>query len=259
MGWFSKPALRARLPTAVTLPRSMIAAGWAGLLVLPLLLAAKLDAVLVQASADLGASLAERTPLGWRARAEAEADLLEINADEPRPTGDPSSPPAAQLRSAHQQVARHAEPTGASEPGSSGASSVRSVSAAGGAKHRMIPRGIRVRKGRVLVLSRTAATPGASPVAASATRPAGLRLTGVGGLGIAVQDGDVLTHAAGQPLHSLAQVIGLVAGARHQHAAEVSGTLYRGDEPINLIVEMPYLRQRDPEHHAHKQRRLEQR
>lgn len=104
--------------------------------------------------------------------------------------------------------------------------------------------GIRIRKARVLALSRSAGIPGGSFVQASEQHPAGLMLSGVSGLGVGVQDGDVLTHAAGQPVHSVAQVIGLVAGARHAKAPAISGTLYRGAQRIQLHVEMPYLERR---------------
>lgn len=104
--------------------------------------------------------------------------------------------------------------------------------------------GIRIRKAKVLALSRSAGIPSGSFVPATGERPAGMLLSGVSGLGVGVQDGDVLTHAAGQPVHSVAQVIGLVAGARHAKAPAISGTLYRGAQRIQLNVEMPYLERR---------------
>ena len=228
------------------LPRIVVAAGCAGLLALPPLLAGKLGTLLLNSSADLGATLAEAVPLSWQARAAAAA------ADDAgdTPAAEELDPPASDRTStvgSSDGLAASTEGRAAApQPRAGAVSRQRGETDLGRergqlAPRRTVPRGIRVRQSRVLALSRTAAIPGASPVAASVTRPAGLRLSGVGGLGVGVQDGDVLTHAAGQPLRSLAQVIGLVAGARHARASEVSGTLYRGEESINLIVEMPYL------------------
>jgi hypothetical protein len=79
-------------------------------------------------------------------------------------------------------------------------------------------------------------------VAASARRPAGLRLSGVSALGVGVRDGDVLTEAAGVPALDAGRVIEAILVARARGARSVSGTFYRGDERWAIVVHQPYLR-----------------
>ena len=55
-----------------------------------------------------------------------------------------------------------------------------------------------------------------------------------------MQDGDVLTEAAGQKASSVAAVVGLVLAARARQASEISGRFYRGSVPFLLTVEQPY-------------------
>jgi hypothetical protein len=55
-----------------------------------------------------------------------------------------------------------------------------------------------------------------------------------------LQDGDVLTDAAGEKASSVAAVVGVVLAARARQAAEISGRFYRGGVPFSLIVEQPY-------------------
>jgi len=100
--------------------------------------------------------------------------------------------------------------------------------------------GIRVSAAQVLALSARRAMPHAVFVKANAQRPAGLLLSGVSALGVGVQDGDVLTEAAGQKASSVAQVVGLVLAARARQAAEISGRFYRGSVPFSITVEQPY-------------------
>jgi hypothetical protein len=59
----------------------------------------------------------------------------------------------------------------------------------------------------VLELAESGARPRGKPVGATAQRPAGLRLSGVSALGIGVEDGDVLTEAAGVPALDASGVI----------------------------------------------------
>ncbi len=101
-------------------------------------------------------------------------------------------------------------------------------------------RGIRVKASTVLRLANSGVRPGGSPVAATADRPAGLVLQGVGGLGVGLRDGDVLTQCAGAPASSPGAVIGAVLAARQRRAPAMSGVVYRGSEKIALYVEMPY-------------------
>ncbi|HKO51280.1 MAG TPA: hypothetical protein VJV79_26405 [Polyangiaceae bacterium] len=102
------------------------------------------------------------------------------------------------------------------------------------------PSGIRVSAAQVLALAARRAMPSAVFVKATAQRPAGLRLSGVSALGIGIQDGDVLTEAAGQKASSVAAVVGVVLAARARQAAEISGRFYRGGVPFLLTVEQPY-------------------
>lgn len=101
-------------------------------------------------------------------------------------------------------------------------------------------RGVRVSAAQVLALAARRAMPKAVPVKASAEHPAGLLLRGVSGLGIGMQDGDVLTEAAGQKATSVAVVVGVVLAARGRQATEISGRFYRAGVPYLLVVEQPY-------------------
>jgi len=55
-----------------------------------------------------------------------------------------------------------------------------------------------------------------------------------------LQDGDVLTEAAGQKATSVAVVVGIVLSARGRQVPEISGRFYRGSVPFALSVEQPY-------------------
>jgi hypothetical protein len=78
------------------------------------------------------------------------------------------------------------------------------------------------------------------PVAREGTRPAGLRLVGVSGLGVGLLDGDVLTKALGQPVLSRSEVVRAVLGARARGEKVLEGEFYRGTERWVLRVEQPY-------------------
>jgi hypothetical protein len=101
-----------------------------------------------------------------------------------------------------------------------------------------------VSKTAVLALASSGARPHAARVPATAVRPAGLSLAGVGALGIGVQDGDVLTRAVGQPALSTGAVIQAVLGARARHAPVLEGELWRGGQRFLIRVEQPYLDER---------------
>ena len=100
--------------------------------------------------------------------------------------------------------------------------------------------GIRISSAQVLALAARRAMPSAVFVKANAQRPAGLLLSGVSALGVGLQDGDVLTEAAGQKASSVAAVVGLVLAARARQAAEISGRFYRAGVAFSLTVEQPY-------------------
>ncbi|HYJ11896.1 MAG TPA: hypothetical protein VEX18_22885 [Polyangiaceae bacterium] len=95
---------------------------------------------------------------------------------------------------------------------------------------------------KVLELSQSAARPQGAFVQATATHPAGLRLAGVAGLGIGVQDGDILTEALGITPQSPGQIIGAIIEARAKQARYLSGTLWRRGQVLRITVEQPYFR-----------------
>jgi len=100
--------------------------------------------------------------------------------------------------------------------------------------------GIVITSNQVLALAARGAMPRAVFVKASAEHPAGLLLGGVSALGVGLQDGDVLTEAAGQKATSVAMVVGLVLAARSRQASVISGRFYRGGVAFLLTVEQPY-------------------
>jgi len=100
----------------------------------------------------------------------------------------------------------------------------------------------------VLGLANTGARPRGVFVAANGVRPAGLRLIGVGALGIGMQDGDVLTRALGQPVTATGAVIQVVLVARAHHAAVLEGEFWRGAQRYVIRVEQPYVESDEPKH-----------
>jgi hypothetical protein len=102
-------------------------------------------------------------------------------------------------------------------------------------------RGLRVSADTVLQIVRAGVRPSGVFVPAVGSRPAGLSLRGVSGLGLGVEDGDVLTHAGGAPVRSVGDVASVVIAARGQHAPSVSGVIWRGNQPYSVIVEQPYV------------------
>jgi hypothetical protein len=100
--------------------------------------------------------------------------------------------------------------------------------------------GIHISAAQVLNLAAHRAMPDAVPVRANAEHPAGLQLRGVSALGVGLQDGDVLTEAAGQHATSVAAVVGIVLSARAHHSSEISGRFVRAGIPYSITVEQPY-------------------
>ena len=103
------------------------------------------------------------------------------------------------------------------------------------------PKGLFVSAEKVLGLARAGARPGAIPVSADGARPAGLLLTGVGGLGVGLRDGDILTHALGQPAVSEEGVVGAIIRARGARVPQLSGRVWRDGRTFALVVAQPYL------------------
>ena len=104
-----------------------------------------------------------------------------------------------------------------------------------------MPQGVFVSADKVLRLSRSGARPAGIPVNAAGTRPAGLLLTGVGGLGVGLRDGDILTHALGQPAVSEEAVVGAIIQARGARQPQLSGRVWRDGRTFALVVAQPYL------------------
>jgi len=119
---------------------------------------------------------------------------------------------------------------------------LRALASKKGSKYaaRPVTRGIHVSAPQVLALAGRRALPTAVPVRATALHPAGLELHGVSTLGIGMQEGDVLTEAAGQRAASVATVVGVVLAARARHSPEINGRFYRAGVLYTLTVEQPY-------------------
>lgn len=98
----------------------------------------------------------------------------------------------------------------------------------------------------VLKLAESRVKPRGVRVAANGVRPAGLKLVGVGALGIGLRDGDVLTTALGQPALSSSAVVRAILVARSQRAPVLEGEFFRGQERWVLRVEQPYLDEGTP-------------
>jgi len=112
----------------------------------------------------------------------------------------------------------------------------------GGEGHEAPTRGLYVRAPVVMRIARSGVRPSGALVPARGERPAGIALHGVGGLGVGLQEGDILTQVAGQPARSPEAVIATVIGAYRAHAKAVSGRFWRGGELWSLVVEIPYPR-----------------
>jgi len=100
-------------------------------------------------------------------------------------------------------------------------------------------RGIVVRSDAVVRAVQSGGRPSSVPAPASGERPAGLSLIGVSHFGTGLHDGDILTSVGGTPATSEAAVIGLVAGAISQHAKVITGVVWRGEQRIDVSVEIP--------------------
>jgi hypothetical protein len=102
-----------------------------------------------------------------------------------------------------------------------------------------LPRGLRIRAAVVASAVRSGARPSGTPVPPSGARPGGLAMYGVGQFGAGLRDGDVLTSIAGAPAGSVDVVVSAVLGALRKRAPVLSATVWRGEEPIQVAVELP--------------------
>jgi hypothetical protein len=128
------------------------------------------------------------------------------------------------------------EPASTPEEAGADGPQTRRPRAAGAAPH-----GLFVSADKVLRLAQAGARPAGIPVNAAGTRPGGLLLTGVGGLGLGLQDGDILTHALGQPAVSEEAVVGAIIRARGARQPHLSGQVWRGGRSFALVVAQPYV------------------
>jgi hypothetical protein len=103
------------------------------------------------------------------------------------------------------------------------------------------PQALFVSAASVLQLSKSAARPQGTFVTQTPQHPAGLRLMGVAGLGIGVQDGDILVDAMGMSPRSSGEIIGAIIQARAQRVRYLSGTLWRRGQTFRITVEQPYV------------------
>jgi S1-C subfamily serine protease len=81
--------------------------------------------------------------------------------------------------------------------------------------------------------------PSASPVAATADRPAGLVVYGWGAAGAGLADGDIITMVGGRQPRSVDDVVIAVAGAYKSPHKVVSGQIWRKGRILAVTVELP--------------------
>ncbi|HMY15650.1 MAG TPA: hypothetical protein PKA58_04935 [Polyangium sp.] len=100
-------------------------------------------------------------------------------------------------------------------------------------------KGIVVRANAVVHAVRRGGRPSSVPAPASGQRPAGLSLLGVSHYGTGLRDGDILTQVGGTSATSEGVVIGIVAGAISQGAKVITGVVWRGEQRLDVAVEIP--------------------
>lgn len=120
------------------------------------------------------------------------------------------------------------------------AAGVKAAKKRGTVKAAPATRGVFVSAETVLKLANGGVRPRGVAVKADGKRPAGLKLLNVGGLGIGLRDGDVLTRAVGQPALSSGAVVQAVLIARANRAPFLDGEFWRDGERHTLRVEQPY-------------------
>ncbi len=194
---------------SVVLPRFLRALLFVAVLGAPFLLVARAGGALV-------APLAE-TSVGW---------LLRVSA--------PLAPPPSALEPEPDM----APP--AIEPELVAVSSPKPRTHARRAAVKGAPPALFVGRSTVLRLSQSGARPSGRFVSGTAEHPAGLQLSGVSGLGIGVQDGDVLIEALGMSPRSPGQIVGAIIEARAKRVAALGGTLWRRGQTFPITVEQPY-------------------
>lgn len=98
---------------------------------------------------------------------------------------------------------------------------------------------IHIGEKQLVELSRQRSIPAGRPVPAKGTRPAGIALFGVGGYGVGLKDGDVLTAVEGRSVQAEGQVVGIVMVMLARHARRISGEFWRGERRGSIVVDVP--------------------
>jgi hypothetical protein len=104
--------------------------------------------------------------------------------------------------------------------------------------------GILVRREVVHAAVQRGIRPSASPVPATADRPAGLVVYGWGAAGAGLADGDIITMVGGRQPTSVDDVVIAVAGAYKSPHKVVSGQIWRKGRTLSVTVELPTGRNR---------------
>jgi S1-C subfamily serine protease len=102
--------------------------------------------------------------------------------------------------------------------------------------------GVYIDERKISELARLQAMPAGKPVPSNGTRPSGIALFGVAGLGVGLRDGDVLTAVEGRSVQAEGQVVGIVVGMLARHARRISGEFWRGNRRGSIVVEVPVVR-----------------
>lgn len=122
-------------------------------------------------------------------------------------------------------------------------SSERSAPTSGRRAEEVTVGGLFVPRRRLMAIVEAGARPSSAGYApATAWRPAGTVLAGVGGLGVGLRDGDVVTRVGGAQATSPNAVVGAVGAALRRQAPAIDAEVWRDRHRISLTVELPKLR-----------------
>lgn len=99
----------------------------------------------------------------------------------------------------------------------------------------------RIPASQVLALANAGRRPVGQPIQASSRHPSGILVSGLAGLGLPLNNGDVLTHVAGQHVRTVGDVVGLVLALRGRKAPTIFGIFWREGKAFGVAVEQPYL------------------
>lgn len=92
----------------------------------------------------------------------------------------------------------------------------------------------------MLRLANSGVIPVGRTVPRTAQHPGGIQLFQVQGLGVGMEDGDILTEVEGRSVTAEPQVVSAVLVALARHAPTISAAFFRKGERWSLIVEIPY-------------------